>query len=388
MKLVHRHIFKELLSIFGLSVGCLLGLIIMGRMLQLRDLFMSQNLGLLDLLQLFIYLCPFFMLLITPIACMLSVFLVFLRMNTDNEAVALKANGVSLYQLLPAPLAFSLLCTLLTFVVSFVGVSWGMDMFKAKIVEYARTRSKLAIQAGVFNRDFPNLTFYAKQVDSEKGEMRFVFVEDRTLKDASVVIVAPYGRVETDPKEGEVGIVFRNGRIFRQQGDELNILQFGRYKVRLPLGRLLGGFSFDRDKPKEMSFFNLWELYTNPNERMLKVRDYAQKVRTELAKRWTLPFGCLVLGMFAFPMACFFRGLRQQYGLLLSMGLFLLYYTMFSVASGLGETGAFSPFIGLWLPNILFAGVAMVSTYYANMEKTVPIVTLIEHWRAKGAADS
>ncbi|WP_147821465.1 LPS export ABC transporter permease LptF [Salidesulfovibrio onnuriiensis] len=385
MKLVHRNIFKELLSIFGLSVCCLLGLIIMGRMLQLRELFMSQNLGIMDLLQLFIFLCPFFMLLITPIACMLSVFLVFLRMNTDNEAIALKANGVSLYQLLPAPLAFSLLCTVLTFVVSFVGVSWGMDMFKAKIVEYARTRSKLAIQAGVFNRDFPNLTFYAKQVDSEKGEMRFVFVEDRTLKDTSVVIVAPYGRVETNPKEGEVGIVFRNGRIFRQHGDELNILQFGRYKVRLPLGKLLGGFSFDRDKPKEMSFFDLWELYRTPNDRMLHDTNYARKLETEFVKRWALPFGCLILGMFAFPIASVFRGLRQQYGLMLSMGLFLVYYSLFSVGTGLGEAGTLSPYIGLWLPNILFAIIAWVGIYYANMEKTIPLVTLIEHWRAKRA---
>jgi len=385
VKLIHKNIFKELLSIFGLSVGCLLGLIIMGRMLQLRELFMSQNLGLLDLLQLFLFLCPFFLLLITPIACMLSVFLVFLRMSTDNEAVALKANGVSLYQLIPAPLAFSLLCTLFTMFISLFGVSWGMDMFKAKIVEYARTRSKLAIQAGVFNRDFPNLTFYAKQVDSEKGEMRFVFVEDRTMKNTSVVIVAPYGKIETDPYKGEVNIVFRNGRIFREHGKELNILQFGKYKVRLPLGKLLGGFSFDSDKPKEMSIAALWQLYTNPNDRMSTDLNYARKLRTEFVKRWTLPFGCLILGMFAFPIASVFRGLRQQYGLMLSMGLFLVYYSMFSVGTGLGEAGTLSPYIGLWFPNVLFAAIAGVGIYYANIEKTIPIVTLIEHWRARRA---
>lgn len=385
MKIVHRNIFKELLTLFGLSVACLLGLIIMGRMLQLRELFLSQNLGLLDLLQLFFFLSPFFLQLITPIACMLSVFLVFLRMSTDNEAVALKASGVSLYQLLPAPLLFSLLCTVFTLFIAMFGVSWGMDMFKAKIVEYARTRSKLAIQAGVFNRDFPKLTFYARQVDSEKGEMRFVFVEDRTLKDTSVVIVAPYGKIETNAEQGEVSIAFRNGRIFRQQGDEMNILQFGRYKVRLPIGSLLGGFSFDRDKPKEMSFTKLWELYNNPNDRMFRDRNYALKLETEFVKRWTLPFGCLVLGMFAFPIASVFRGLRQQYGLLLSMGLFLVYYTFFSVASSLGETGALSPYFGLWFPNILFSGVAGAGIYYANIEKTVPIVTMYEHWREKRA---
>lgn len=383
MKIIHRQILKELFTVFGLSVSSLLGLIIMGRMLQLRELFLSQNLGLLDLLQLFFYLCPFFLLLIMPIACMLSVFLTFLRMSTDNESIALKANGVSLYQLATAPLIFSIACMVFTYFIAFYGLSWGMNSFEDKVIEYARTRSKLAMQAGVFNNDFPNLTFYANQVDSEKGEMRFVFVQDRTLKGTSVVIVAPYGKVETDTDKGEVSIAFRNGRIFRKQNDELSILQFGKYKVRLPLGKLLGGYQFDRDKPSHMSVSELWSSYVSPTERMIKDEGYAHKLKTELLKRWTLPFGCLVLGMFAFPVASVFRGLRQQYGLLLAMGLFLVYYTCFSVAVSLGEAGTLSPFVGLWVPNILFLGVGLAGLYYANQEKTVPIVAIISYWRER-----
>jgi lipopolysaccharide export system permease protein len=382
VKIVHRQIFREHAKLFGLSTASLLGLIIMGRMLQLRELFLSQNLGLFDLLQLFVYLCPFFLLLIMPIACMLSVFLTFLRMSSDNEHIALKANGVSLYQLLPAPLVFGCLCTLCCYFISFYGLSWGMDNFKRTIIEYARTRSKIAIQAGVFNRDFPKLTFYAHKVDSEAGELEFVFVQDSTLKDTTVTVVAPYGRIEADAEKGEMSIAFRNGRIFRKHGDELNILQFGTYKVRLPLGRLLGGFKFDKDKPSEMSIGRLWRMHRDPPQKVLHDEGLRRKVETELVKRWALPFGCIVLGLFAFPVACAFRGLRQQYGLLLSMGLFLVYYTCFSVAVSLGETGAFSPYVGLWIPNVVFLGIGAVGVYYANQEKTLPVMTLLAYWRS------
>jgi len=382
VKIVHRQIFQELVKLFGLSTASLLGLIIMGRMLQLRELFLSQNLGVFDLFQLFFYLCPFFLLLIMPIACMLSVFLTFLRMSSENEHVALKANGVSLYQLLPAPLLFGCACTIFCYFISFYGLSWGMDNFKNTIVEYARTRSKLAIQAGVFNRDFPKLTFYAHKVDSGSGKMESVFVQDSTLKDTTVTVVAPYGKIEANADRGEISIAFRNGRIFRKHGEELNILQFGTYRIRLPLSKLLGGFKFSKNKPSEMSISRLWQLHTDPSQSVINDPMLRQKLETELVKRWTLPLGCLVLGLFAFPVACSFRGLRQQYGLLLSMGLFLVYYTFFSVAVSLGETGVLSPFFGLWGPNVIFLGIGCVGIYYANQEKTLPVMILVEYWRA------
>lgn len=85
--------FKELVSIFLLCLGALLSLILIGRGLQLRELFLGLDLGLTDATLLFLYLVPFFMLLVVPVACMLSVFLTFLRMSTDRELVALKAGG-------------------------------------------------------------------------------------------------------------------------------------------------------------------------------------------------------------------------------------------------------------------------------------------------------
>ena len=43
IKQVHLQIFKELLTSFSLCLGSLLGLILIGRMLQLKELFLAQN---------------------------------------------------------------------------------------------------------------------------------------------------------------------------------------------------------------------------------------------------------------------------------------------------------------------------------------------------------
>lgn len=388
MKLLHRQVFFELSKLFGLTVSCLLGLILIGRMLQLRSLFLSQDIGFFNILQLFFYLTPFFLLLITPIASMLSVFLTFLRMSTDNELTALKANGVSLYRLLPAPIAFCTLCTLFTLFISFWGLAWGMDMFKTKLYYFAKTHSRFALQPGVFNKEFPGLAFYAHKVDTETDEMKFAFVHDESIKGTSVVVVAPEAKVVSTPQEAEIKIVFRNGKIFRESGEELNILKFGTYTVKLDLGKLLMGFNFSEQKAKDMPFSRLKEIRNDPSLAPSQTPRFHRKVDTEYFKRITLPLGCLILGMFAIPIAYVFKGLKQQYGLLLSMGLFLVYYSLFSVGVSMGEGGTIPPIIGLWTPNIVYVFIAVFGIKYANEERTLPIIQWIMHLRQRKGAEA
>ena len=328
---------------------------------------------------------PFFLLLITPIATMLSVFLTYLRMTTDNELIALKASGVSLYRMLPAPALFCLMMTLFTFFVSFWGLAWGMDMFKTKLYHFARTNSRFALQPGVFNKEFPGVTFYAHQVDNDSGHLKFAFVRDESIKDASVVIVAPEARIESTPELAEIMITFRNGKIYRESGDELNVLSFGKYSIKLDLGRLLMGFTFE-DKAKDMSFSRLSAIRGDPAQSPSQDPRFLRKVDTEYFKRLTMPVGCIVLGMFAIPIAYVFRGLRQQYGLLLAMGLFMVYYTMFSVGVSLSESGQVTPWVSLWAPNVLFVFVAAIGVHYANRERIPTVVQWILHLRQRSEA--
>ncbi|MDY7002047.1 MAG: LptF/LptG family permease, partial [Thermodesulfobacteriota bacterium] len=260
IKLLHQRIFKELLFLFALCAGSLLTLLLIGRLLQLRELLLSQNLNILDIGRLFFYLSPFFLLLIIPIACMLGVFLTFLRMNTDREILALKASGLSLYQLLPAPVVFCLLCVLLNLGISFYGLSFGMDRFRETILELARTKTQLVLQPGVFNKDFPGLVVYAGRVDSMRGELNTVFVRDGTREDITATILAPQGRVRTDPEKGEIVFGLNNGKIYRREKDGVSVLGFGEYTVRLDLSGFLQGFDLGEVKPKEMSWSKLRAL--------------------------------------------------------------------------------------------------------------------------------
>ncbi|MGE4556892.1 MAG: LPS export ABC transporter permease LptF [Desulfovibrionaceae bacterium] len=381
--LLQRRLLAELFFNFLLSAGVLCALILVGRMVQLRELLITLELTPWQLARLFGYLLPFFLLLILPIACMVSVFLTFLRLSTDRELLALKACGLSLYQLLPAPIIFSVLIMCVNFYVSFEGLAWGMNHFRTEVMERIREKTRLVLQPGVFNKDFPNLTIYSKRVDPNSGDLTGVFVRDRTRKNIDVTIVAGNGRLKTRPDKWEFYLILGDGRIYQREAEKLSVLKFKEYRIRLPLQFLVQGSQIDDVKPKEMSYADLLAVQADPNSANKYDETFMSKVRVELQKRVAMPLGCLVLGLFALPLACAFRGLKQHYGLILAITFFFIYYTLLSLSMSLGVGGAMPAWVGLWGANALFFGAAILGVRVTSRERNVRFVLWLKE-RLKG----
>lgn len=379
--LLQRQLFGELLRLFLLCLGLLLSLVLIGRGLQLRELFLGLDLGLTDAVMLFVYLTPFFMLIVVPVACMLSVFLTFLRMSTDRELVALKAGGVSLYQMLAAPLVFCLLCGMLTLGVSLLGISWGMAHFRSTVMEIANSRARIVVQPGVFNKDITGLTLFARQVDPGDGRLSQVIVEDSSHENAILTILAPHGTIATDEQRGELLFRLYNGRLYKTEGRQVSVLGFGEYVVRIDLGQLFSGLELGTVRPKEMSWEQLRALSDATTTGKTIDERFLRMVELELHKRWVFPAACIVLALFAMPLACAFEGLQRQLGVVLTMLMFLVYYSLLSFGLTTGKVGAVPPAVGLWLPNILFLCAGVWGLRLAARERTPPIVSLIAHSR-------
>lgn len=381
--LLQRYLFKELVSVFALSLVALLFLVLMGRGLQLRELFVGLDLGIGEMLYLFGCLTPFFLMLVLPIACLLSVFLTFLRMNSDRELIALKTGGIGINRMLAAPMAFCIICFILTLLVSLHGINFGMSRFRDTIMTIANTRARLVIQPGVFNQDIPGLTIFAKNVDLVNGELSQVVVDDRTRNNISMNIVAPTGRIMTDQQQGELVFELKNGQLYRVSGEQVNIAGFNEYLVRISLNEIFKGVNLGEVRPREMSWRQL----------LKNVRSYAQQPQTsenvleynkfmvEIHKRWVFPAACLVLGFLAIPMACSIEGLHRQFAAAFALILFFIYYSMQSMAMSIGESGVLPPAAAMWLPNAIFMIFAFWGYRLASRERFHFVSRAPRWWR-------
>ncbi len=384
--LLQKRIFTETCFLFALTWAALLSLLLVGRLLQLRELFLHQQVSIADIVSLFIFLSPFFLFMLIPVACLLSVFLVFLRMSNDRELIALRAAGVSLYQILPAPMLFSVMTLLIALVIGLAGISWGFDNFRAKALELARSKTQMVLQPGIFHKDFPGLTIYAKNVDTNQ-RLRQVFVEDQTRPDLTAVIVAPIGYVVTEPEDGRILFALEHGRIYRVQGDAITELRFETYLVRLDLDKLLSGVSVKDKRPMEMSWAELRDWRTMPDPTRFKSEDFLRKIPVEMHKRWVVPVSCVVLGMLAVPLALAFEGLKRQYAMMLVMGFFFIFYGMFTTGITMAELGFVPAFLPLWGQMILFGFAAWLGIYFTAREQGPRIGEWLVHLRRKNTSN-
>ena len=361
--LLQQRLFREMAHLFVLSTCVLMTLILIGRAVQMREMLLGLDMNLLDTALLFCYMTPLFLMLIIPVACMLSVFLTFLRMGTDRELIALRAGGVSIYQMLPAPVLFSILCTALALWVSLHWLPWGMSHFRSTVMEIATTRARIVIQPGVFNADFPNLVLFARRVDPDAGTLFEVLVNDRTVPEREVTILAPEGTIASIPEKGELVFNLKNGKLYSSTGSQTARLAFDAYTVRLPLSALFGSVDLGEVRPREMSWNTLLStrdaLKQSEPQTIQKKGEGTQRtplniILTEIQRRWAYPAACIALAIFVLPMAAAFQGLHRQIGLVLALLMFFVYYSLMSLGFTLGETGVLPPSVGLWMPNALF----------------------------------
>lgn len=77
----------------------------------------------------------------------------------------------------------------------------------------------------------------------------------------------------------------------------------------------------------------------------------------EFHRKFAIPAACFALGLLAVPLGVQSKSARKSFGLALGFFLFLFYYLLLSAGMVWGETGAYPPAVGMWLPNIVTAGI-------------------------------
>lgn len=379
MKILHKQILKEVSLIFAVTLFSMISLIVIGRMIDLKDVFVGQNIAILDVLKAFLFLSPSFMSLVIPIACLLSIFLCFLRMATDRELTALQTSGISIRNLMLSPLIFSFTAFGITLFVSMSLVSWGADNFRKTALEMLRNQVEVSVQPGVFNQNLPGFSIFAQQTELETGVLKNVFIHDETRKNAPMTIVAPTGRIISDTEQGEIVFILEKGRIYSLDEDDISMVTFGEYSVRLDFASMLGGIELKSKDPEEMSWS---ELIQSRQQSDPSKEDYRLAV-LEQHKRFALPIACIILGFFAVPLGMSLHGVGRNWGLFLAIICFLVYYTLFSMGFSLGEMGKIPLSAALWIPNVFFGVLSVAGFYYFSQGREINLKQVFSKFTGK-----
>ncbi len=364
--ILNRYVLREMIPPFIINLCFFMFIFLMSQILDITHLIVNYNVGLAAIFFMIVYSIPYFLVFVIPLSVMMSVLLTFLRMSGDNEILALKAGGVSIYRLIVPVLCFCLIGALFTAAMTVFGLPWGRKSFKQMVTDVASTSLDIGLKERTFNDSFDGVMLYVTNIDIKTKTLIDVFIEDQRSEDMLSTVVAPRGKLFSDPEKKLFQLRLFDGVINQVslKNRSANTLRFDTYDINLDIKEGLAGLSARETDEKAMWLSELREFINSSPENS----DNYYNALIELHRKFSMPVACLVLGFLAFPLGLQSRGARRSFGLVLGLLFFLLFYLLLSAGKVYGEAGMLPAAIGMWAPNIFMAALAVYLLIRAGKE--------------------
>jgi lipopolysaccharide export system permease protein len=379
---LYRYLMKELFPSFLLGVVGFTFILLTGRILQLTELFVNKGIPLGFILKLLYFLLPSFLVLTIPMATLLSALLTFNRLSSDNEITALKASGVSLYQMTPPVLLLALSTTLATTFLSLYSLPRANQASRSLLYEMASSRAHAGVRERVFNDEFEGLVLYVERVTPRTFQWENVFISDSRNAAETHTIIARQGMVLSDPHLFIVTLRLKNGAIHKL-GDQPNSyekIDFNTYDLRLDLKT---GLKEQKSAEKHPADMSLSELTGAVQALRSKKADFKPQM-IKIHEKFSIPFACLVFGIIGIPLGLQSRTSRagKSIGFAWSIGVLLIYYLLTNAGTSLAERGVILLEVGMWAANAIFLGFGIYLLIKAANES--PVLLMV--WLSRGIA--
>ena len=279
---IDRYIFRTTLASFAVVLVSLTGVIWITQALRGIDLMTSQGQTIVTLLGLTSLVIPALVLIIAPIALMISISHTLNKLATDSEIIVMNAAGFSPIRLFrPFVYATIVVALMVAFIAAYLAPE-GMRRIKEWDAEITADVLTNILQPGRFAQLDQNLTIRIRE-RQPGGVLKGIFIDDRR-----------------DPKE-RISIVADHGTVVKNAGGSFLVLEDGnleRFEVgkRDPALVAFGRYAFDMSKFSNQGHDvtlgirerYLWELlWPSKNDPMYK--QLPGQFRAELHDRFMAP---------------------------------------------------------------------------------------------------
>ncbi len=348
-RILHRYLFREIAVVFAGAVFVLSFVALMPEMIKIAEKVLAFGISGGGLLQVVTYLMPPILLFVVPASFLLAVLVAFSRLSSDSEMIAIRAGGLSLWQLTPPVIALGLIASLGTGVMSGWGEPWGRHSLKMFIFDLGRTKAAGLLRERTFNDDFFGKVIYADSVVAKEGLLRNVFLADESDPKQSYAIQARIGRVYTDPEVRAIVVHLEDGSVDhlgQEPGAPVSRLYFQKLDININPEASIHTPGKD---PYEMF---PGELYAT-----LKTKGKSATGREWMAfhKKFAYPVCALLIGIIGMALGINDPRHGKNSGYAFGLVAMLFYYLLVRIGDATGEKRVVDPAIAAWAPNAIFA---------------------------------
>jgi LPS export ABC transporter permease LptF/LPS export ABC transporter permease LptG len=359
LRLIDRYILREVFSHTLLGLAVFTFVFFVPQLVHLMDLVVRHTTTWSDIGTLFVCTLPGMLSFTLPMGLLVGMLIGLGRLSADSELIAMNALGMGPRRLLfpVGILAFGFLA-LTAVLTMWIGPA-ALHTSRALQSRIASSQASFEVEPRIFDERFPHLVLYVQDVSAVATRWHGVFLASTDPQDDSRLTLADEAIVIADPEQGKLELHLIDGSVH-----QVNVADPDHYG--------LSAFG-ERDWPIEV---------TTPGEEQAPVPTVAELpiadlragrlpagaidpaleqvlARIELQRRFAFPAACLAFAMLAIPLGARPRRGGRAVGFLATLLLVSAYYVLFTLGAGLARNGTLPPWLGIWMPNVLVAGVGL-----------------------------
>lgn len=312
---IGQYIFRSTLGAFILVLVSLTATIWITQALRDVDLMTNRGQTILIFLGITSLIVPLLILVIAPIAMVISVGHVLNKLSTDSELIVMNTAGMSPWRLFKPFVATAAVVAIMVAMLSAWGAPKSMRLLRNWATEVRADLVSNIVQPGRFMGLERGMTFHIRE-RRPNGQLMGIFVDDRTNPEQQATFLAEEGEILKSDKG--TFLLLKNGTVQRKEKNQRDptIVVYDRYAF--DLSRLSSSTQQRNMSTRERY---IWELiWPNPNDKSLTV-DMPQRW-SELHDRILAPLYPFAFVIVAFAYLGAPRTTRQSRGAALAGAIF------------------------------------------------------------------
>ncbi len=408
MRVLGRYVLLEHIGPFLFALAVVLFVLVVNFILDYLELFIGRDVPLPVVLELFALSLGWMFALAVPMAVLIATIMAFGRLAADNETVAMKAAGMSLFQITAPVLAASVFLAVGLTLFGHYVLPEANHRLSNLLVAVHRKKPALDIKPGVFMTPFKDLSLLVDDVDDKTSTIRGVTIQRTHRTRPTQTIRADWGRLVWSEDGNVLTIELYDGEIHEvdaSEPDKYFRLRFKTHEIRVDnAGSELVRTRREQRSDREMNITALWAKARSleadredarekarslvvrslqsalggaaPDSTALYGANLLKAVRTqadretaldreinrsevEFQKKFSIPVACIVFVVLGAPLGMRIRHGGFVIGLAVSAGFILFYYICLIGGEQLADRRYLSPFLSMWAANIVLAVVGV-----------------------------
>lgn len=379
LKLLHRHILKEILVATALAMGLFIFVLLVGNALRdVAELVVAGKLDFVVFLKVLGLLIPYVASFALPLGMLTGTLIALGRLSSQREITAMKSAGLSIYQI-AAPV-FLIACAGMVLAV-LVNLHYAPQsrLQSKQLMASALTENPVGfIEERRFINEFPGYVIYMGGREGSTMQDFWIWELDEQ-KRVKLFLRASEGTLDYNEGDKELILTLKNGTAEQRNvenpeafgGEMPDSLFFGELPIALPLDQIFGDKAEKRRlRTKEMTFAQLMAVrkaeLAEEAETGGTMTEKRLDVQMHIQKNFALAFSVFSLAVFGVPLAIQV-GRKETYANLgIALVIAMSYYFLLIMVSWLEDYPELRPDLLIWLPNLIFQSIGFWMIHRAN----------------------